>query len=93
MTSDKAISKAIFEKTYTDGAQKQVLSMMARAAAGARADERRRILKSLSDQHDMIAQKRKLLSIGNKLERFKLLQSMRTIDAMMTLIGGGKEDE
>lgn len=90
MPSSKSLAQAILEKNFAKGDQKEIMSMLVKAADAGRADQLQRVLKSLSDQRDMIGQKRKLLSREDRKERFKLTQSMRTIDAMIELLGQGK---
>jgi hypothetical protein len=90
MPSSKTLAKAILEKNFAKGDQKEIMSMLVKAADAGRADQLQRVLKSLSDQRDMIAQKRREVSREDRLKRLKLIQSMRTIDAMIELLGGGK---
>lgn len=86
MPSSKALAKAIFEKSYVKGDQKEVMAMLVRASDAGRADERRRILKALDDQHDLLTQKRNEVSREDRKERFRLTQSIRTISAMIKLL-------
>lgn len=91
MASDKAIVQYLLTGSdYGTDQRKDMAKFLVGAVKLGRADERRRFLKSLGEQRDMIRQKRKLLSPEERMERFKLLQSIRTIDAMMKLISEGE---
>lgn len=89
MPSSKSLAKAILEKNFVTGEQKEVMAMLVKAADAGRADQLQRALKSLSDHRDLIAQRRREVSREDRLERLKLTQSMRTIDAIIELLGHG----
>jgi hypothetical protein len=83
MASDKSIAEGIAQR-YVGDDRKEILGMMRKAAASARADEHRLIEKAISDHRSMLNQARS--AALDRRERFKLTWSLKTLDAMVEVV-------
>jgi hypothetical protein len=86
MTSDKSIAKGLIAK-YAGGDRSDVLKRLEAAARAARADEQAEALKAVSLQRALVVENLKHLDPTNKVERLKMVQTVRTMDAVLKLLG------
>lgn len=86
MTSDKSIAKGLIAK-YAGSDRSDVLRRLEAAARAARADEQSESLKAISLQRALVVENLKHLDPANRVERLKMVQTIKTMDAVLALLG------
>lgn len=85
MSSDKSIASAIIQ-SYAGADRKDVLKMLQSSAKAARADEQASIQGAIADHRRLL--KASLEGRTDKVERLKIVQSIRTLDALTSVVVG-----
>jgi hypothetical protein len=85
MASDKTIANGIIQ-SYAGADRKDVLKMLQSSAKAARADEQASIQSTIAEHRRML--KASLEGRTNKVERLKIVQSIRTLDALVQVVVG-----
>lgn len=83
MTSNKSIASAIIQ-SYSGNDRSEVLKALQQSAQAARADERAVLLGAIADHRKLL--KQSLEGRTDKLERFKIVQSIKTLDALVAVV-------
>lgn len=86
--SDKSIAKGILQK-YAGDDRKGVGSMLVSAAKMARAEEHASIEATIRDHRRLL--RASLEGRTDKVERLKIVQSVRTLDALIDVVYGSTD--